>query len=167
MLVIASASADSEAPGCPLASPKSSGLCSASLAVDGSTQTAWCEGVDGPGVGQRLTLRLGRDALVERVDIVSGALRPGVLSWEDIGRAAAIELSGRSTRLDVRLDLERHPPRQRIDLSPPWRTRELVITLREPRPGRKLTDTICLGEVTVWGTEVTTEATPPPHGGGN
>ena len=103
-----------------------------------------------PGVGQKLRLRLPAEAIIHRVDVTSGGLLPGQMSWQDVGQVEELDLSAGTQRLNVRLNLERRPPRERIELNPPWRTRELTITLREPHPGRRYEDLICLAEVVLW-----------------
>ncbi len=143
------AQADSEATSCPLGQgtpPR----CHAALILDGDTKTAWCEGVDGPGTGQRLRLRLPQEVTVRRVDVVSGGMRPGVLGWQDVGQVEELELAAAQQHQNVRLNLEHRPPRERIVLEPGWRTRELTLTLREPRPGRVYDTLICISEVVVW-----------------
>ncbi len=143
------AQADSEAASCPLGQgtpPR----CHAALILDGDTKTAWCEGVDGPGTGQRLLLRLPQEVTVRRVDVVSGGMRPGVLGWQDVGQVEELDLAAAQQHRNVRLNLDHRPPRERIVLEPAWRTRELTLTLREPRPGRVYDTLICISEVVVW-----------------
>ena len=73
-----------------------------------------------------------------------------VLGWQDVGQVEELDLAAAQQHRNVRLNLDHRPPRERIVLEPAWRTRELTLTLREPRPGRVYDTLICISEVVVW-----------------
>jgi tetratricopeptide (TPR) repeat protein len=56
---------------------QAAGDCGPMLAVDGDPKTAWCEGVEGDGVGQVLTFDLGDEYQVHSMRILSGYHKPG------------------------------------------------------------------------------------------
>ena len=46
--------------------------CAATLAVDSDARTAWCEGMEGPGVGEQLTVSLSEQGIIEAVRLKAG-----------------------------------------------------------------------------------------------
>lgn len=142
--------ADGEGARCPLGSGDSTGLCTAALVLDGDTRTAWCQTVRGLVGEQRLRLTLPAEAEIRWVDLVSGGMQPGKIDWQDVGHATEARVSTDAHQQTIRLHGERRPPRERVILDPPWRTRELTITLSGLSPGRRHPELICLSEVSIW-----------------
>lgn len=66
------ASASSAADSCRLDPSPERVPCAAGLAIDADPQTAWCEGAEGAGVGERLTVYLESPAVIESIRMKAG-----------------------------------------------------------------------------------------------
>lgn len=84
--------------------------------IDGSRQTAWIEGADGPGLGEWLLFDFGRDVTLHRVIVLPGYFKSSDI-WKLNNRLARATLyfSDGTSRL---VDFPDRMERQSLDLGP-------------------------------------------------
>jgi len=76
--------------------------CAGSFAIDGDPKTAWCEGADGPGVGERLTVYLPEPATIEAIRLKAGYQKDTERFEQNSAPTVVTLLAGeRSIRLPV------------------------------------------------------------------
>jgi hypothetical protein len=96
------ASASSAAESCRLAPSPERVPCAAALAIDGDPETAWCEGVAGDGVGERLTVYLAEPAMIEAVRLKAGYQKDAERFEQNRApTAATLLVGGTSQRLEL------------------------------------------------------------------
>lgn len=124
----------------------------AGQANDGNAGTAWCEGVDGQGVGQVLTLRTSRSGPdychIEGLAIIPGYARNDA-TWTQNGRVQAITVrpcGGEGQRLELEVDARFDRSGRMIPLDSDAACHEVVI--EAVLPGSKHPDT-CISELRV------------------
>jgi hypothetical protein len=132
----------------------------AEAAIDGSLSTPWCEGVDGPGVGEWIRLTFPAPIVIDSIGIDPGYDRDADDTWRDPDLFAASNrvksaLVVFSTGAEVGMGFpdERGlvmgsltPPTS----EPPFVTTTVEIVIYDVHPGTSRDDT-CLAEIEVWG----------------
>jgi hypothetical protein len=124
----------------------------AALAVDGDLKTAWCEGVEGDGVGQSLTLRWPKGHVVEAAEIWGGYFLDD-RRLRSNGRIAAFSLDeAAAPRTFAVADVPAEYP---FDNRTPWGglfelrvtgAEQVVLTIDAVHAGTKHRDT-CVSEI--------------------
>jgi hypothetical protein len=116
-------------------------------AVDGLPESAWVEGVPGPGVGESITLTFPEPVVVERLGVDVGFDRDADIFAKNnrLERATATFSNGES----VALAFSDSRGVQVIDVEP-VETSFVRLVIEAVYPGTKYDDT-CLAEVEVWG----------------
>ena len=127
--------------------------------VDGNYETAWVEGVDGTGIGESITLKLGEESKVYGIQLYNGYLANGDL-YEKNGLVTEVQVDfggGNVVTKEVygnyygwgsvedlaSLNLNK------IELNEPVTTDTIVITIKNATAGNKYDDT-CISEITVY-----------------
>jgi len=125
---------------------------SAALSIDGDTRTAWCEGVDGPGVGQTLRLTLAATRRISRIDVVAGVAAPPGLAWGDNSLPSMIDVVVGTQRFVLQPSSGQSIHRDTLLITPPVIAREVMLILRETIQGTRFPETTCISEVSIWAT---------------
>lgn len=123
------------------------------LATDGTVETAWAEGVDGPGIGEWITLTFPDTVEVHSVRVDVGYDRDADIFYKNnrIKRATLVFSNGEE--VEVSFDDERGL--QEVSLvsasGAPIETTYVKVVIDEVFSGSEYDDT-CLSEIEVWGT---------------
>lgn len=117
------------------------------LAVDGDPTTAWNEGAEGSGEGERLQLELADDSWVRRIVIRNGYQKDG-RSFFDNARAARVLL--RFDEVAYVVDLADQTGEQAVTLPEPALTRTVTVEIVEAIPGNQYED-LAISEIRVIG----------------
>jgi hypothetical protein len=121
-------------------------------AIDGSPETPWVEGVDGPGIGERITLTFPGALELWEIGLAVGYDRDDDIFYANnrIKRATFVFSNGESLSLDFsdvrgvqRIPVVRAP-------GPNIQTSSIEVIIEEVYPGARYDDT-CLGELQIWG----------------
>lgn len=118
----------------------------ADRAVDGVRETAWVEGVKGPGLGEALTLTLASPRALSALTVLGGCGASSA-QWKKNHRVKALKVSvngGEATRVEL-LDVE---TAQRVPLMGASAVTSVRLELAEVYPGSAYDDA-CLAEVTL------------------
>jgi len=114
-------------------------------AVDADVATAWAEGVEGPGIGESITIDFGGPVAVENVGIIPGYAATAALYWgNNRVEKARFELSTGET---VEQHFDDKAALQYVPLSGEG-VRWLKITILEAYISPKWNDT-CISEITI------------------
>lgn len=117
------------------------------LAVDGDPTTAWNEGAEGSGEGERLQLVLADDSWVRRIVIRNGYQKDG-RSFFDNARAARVLL--RFDEVAYVVDLADQTGEQAVTLPEPALTGTVTVEVVEAIPGNQYED-LAISEIRVIG----------------
>lgn len=122
--------------------------------LDNNPATAWVEGVDGNGEGQRLTLPLSHvsGATALQLRIANGYQKSEALLAANAAPARVrIEVSGESGSASLEATLERKMGWQVVDVPLPAGIRfsSVSLTVLSVTPGKSYKDT-CISDVQVW-----------------
>ncbi|NJP06741.1 MAG: hypothetical protein HC837_14540, partial [Chloroflexaceae bacterium] len=124
----------------------------ANQVIDGSLETSWVEGVDGPGVGESFTLTFPAPLLVEQIGMSIGFDRDdAIFTANNRIKQATIRFSNgyefEQTFADTR-------GIQTFDIAPPSpelaEVTSVTVVIQDIYPGTRFDDT-CLAEIEVWG----------------
>ena len=114
------------------------------LAMDGSTSTAWVEGISGEGVGEWLRLDFGGDHTISGIQIWSGYQKTEALFYKN-SRPRVIRIAYSDGR-KFEATLNDQMGMQTIQLSAPVTTSSIMITIVSTYPGTTYSD-VCISEV--------------------
>jgi hypothetical protein len=118
-------------------------------ATDGDPTTAWVEGVDGPGIGERLSLHFTRPVTLTRLGIRVGFDRDDDIFYKNHRlRRARLLFSDESAQI---VEFEDRRGIQYVSIGPA-RTTSLIIVIDEVYQSLRYDDTP-IAEVEVWGYE--------------
>ncbi len=111
---------------------------------DGNPDSAWCEGVDGVGVGEVITLSFGGSPPFSRLIFMNGYGKSETAYFNN-ARPRRIEIVTDTALREV-VQLPDHPLESHVDLARLLNHRHVQITILDVYPGSKFSDT-CLGYV--------------------
>lgn len=117
---------------------------SASLAVDGKTETCWSEGVPGLGIGEHIVFIFKDTYKVSGLNIWVGHQKSKTLFYQN-ARPTSIRVEGSDGSSEV-YSLKDTFGAQRVDFKKPINTHLIKIVVDKVSPGNKYQDT-CIAEV--------------------
>jgi hypothetical protein len=116
--------------------------------VDGNLETSWVEGVEGDGVGEKVTITLSNKAALKHFRIRNGYWEEKY--WSMNNRVKDLMLVA-DTGSSFTITLKDIPEEQTISLPEEWETKEITFILKSVYPGSKWRDTalteIIIGDV--------------------
>jgi hypothetical protein len=113
--------------------------------VDGNPDTSWVEGVEGDGVGEKVTIILSNKARLKRFRIRNGYWEEKY--WSMNNRVRDLMLVG-DNGISFTQTLEDIPDEQAIILPEEWETGEITFIIQSVYPGSKWQDT-AITEITI------------------
>jgi hypothetical protein len=122
---------------------------SADKAVDGDISTAWVEGVEGPGIGESLTINLGRECELYRLSLIPGFTKSQEVYWgNNRVKKVRVELSDCS-HFEQNFSDEMHIQEIKLpDYIEELKTSYIKMTILDAYPGTRRDDT-AISEVTM------------------
>ena len=120
----------------------------APLVLDGDRRTAWNEGVEGPGVGETITVRLRERSWVATIVVRNGYQKSDTTFLSNM-RAKSVRLTTDDGSSFV-ITLQDDQGEQAVALPEPVLARELVFEVREVYPGERYED-LAISEISALG----------------
>lgn len=109
------------------------------MMFDGNRETAWVEGENGTGIGERLTLHFDRPRMLAGFEIINGYDKDQ-RTWANNARVKTLEATTADGQT-LSITLQDVRGASRFDFHPPVRTSFLQFSIKDVYPGAKFADT--------------------------